>query len=66
MTTVKVKAKKNEVSDLTKKLMEGLDLSFKRLLAMRCRTNGTFCFCDDKGRIYTVSAKEIRSMMKGK
>ena len=66
MTTVKVKAKKNEVSDLTKKLMEGLDLSFKRLLAMRCRTNGTFCSCDDKGRIYTVSAKEIRSMMKGK
>ena len=39
MTTVKVNAKKDEVSDLTKQLMNGLDLSFRRLLIMRSRHN---------------------------
>ena len=63
MTTVKVNAKKNEVSDLTKMLMTGLDLSFRRLVIMRSRHNGTFCFCDADGNIYTVKAKEVRAMM---
>ncbi len=63
MTTVKVNAKKGEVSDLTKRLMGGLDLSFRRLLMLRCRNNGSFCFCDDKGNIYTVKAKEVKQMM---
>ena len=63
MTTVKVNAKKNEVSDLTKQLMTGLDLSFRRLVIMRCRHNGTLCFCDEKGHIYTVKAKEVKTLM---
>ena len=54
MTTVTVNAKKNEVSSFTKKLMSG---------TMRCRHNGTFCFCDADGNIYTVKAKEVRAMM---
>ena len=63
MTTVTVNAKKNEVSSFTKKLMNGLDLSAQRLLALRCRHNGTFCFCDANGNIYTVKAKDVRAMM---
>ena len=63
MTTVKVNAKKNEVSELTKQLMTGLDLSFRRLVIMRSRHNGTMCFCDEKGRIYTVRAKDVKTMM---
>ena len=63
MTTVKVNAKKDEVSDLTKQLMNGLDLSFRRLLIMRSRHNGTMCFCDEKGNIYTVKAKEVKTML---
>lgn len=63
MTTVTVKAKKNEVSSFTKKLMSGLDLSMQRLLALRCRHNGSFCFCDAEGRIYTVKAKEVKALM---
>ena len=63
MTTVTVKAKKNEVSSFTKKLMSGLDLSMQRLLTMRCRHNGTFCFCDANGNIYTVKAKEVKALM---
>ena len=55
MTTVKVNAKKNEVSDLTKALMNGLDLSFRRLVLLRSRHNGTMC--------YTVRAKEVKTMM---
>jgi hypothetical protein len=65
MTTVKVNAKKHEMSDLTKKLMQGLDLSFKRLLKQRCKENGTFCFSEN-GQIITVKAKEVRSMMREK
>ena len=63
MTTVKVNAKKNEVSDLTKMLMNGLDLSFRRLVLLRSRHNGTMCFCDDKGHIYTVKAKDVKTLM---
>ena len=63
MTTVTVKAKKNEVSSFTKKLMGGLDLSLQRLLALRCRHNGSFCFCDAEGNVYTVKAKEVRALM---
>ena len=63
MTTVKVNAKKNEVSDLTKMLMTGLDLSFRRLVVLRSRHNGTMCFCDEKGNIYTVKAKDVKTMM---
>ena len=63
MTTVKVNAKKNEVSDLTKMLMTGLDLSFRRLVIMRSRHNGTMCFCDEKGNIYTVKAKDVKTLM---
>ena len=63
MTTVTVNAKKNELSSFTKKLMGGLDLSMKRLLTMRCRHNGSFCFCDADGNIYTVKAKEVRALM---
>ena len=63
MTTVTVNAKKNEVSSFTKKLMGGLDLSMQRLLTMRCRHNGSFCFCDANGNVYTVKAKEVRAMM---
>ena len=63
MTTVTVNAKKNEVSSFTKKLMGGLDLSMQRLLALRCRHNGSFGFCDTNGNIYTVKAKEVRAMM---
>ena len=71
MTTVTVNAKKNEVSSFTKKLMSGLDLSMQRLLTMRCRHNGTFCFCDADGNIYcdadgniyTVKAKEVKALM---
>ncbi|MBR5912119.1 MAG: hypothetical protein IKZ55_09050 [Bacteroidales bacterium] len=63
MTTVTVKAKKNEVSSFTKKLMSGLDLSMQRLLALRCRHNGSFCFCDAEGNIYTMKAKEVKALM---
>lgn len=63
MTTVKVNANKSEVSPLTKKLMGGLDLSLKRLLLMRSRTNGTVCLCDENGNIYTVKAKDVKQMM---
>jgi len=63
MTTVKVNAKKNEVSDLTKQLMTGLDLSFRRLVILRSRHNGTMCFCDENGHIYTLKAKEVKTMM---
>lgn len=66
MTTVKVNAKKNEVSDLTKQLMTGLDLSFRRLVLLRSRHNGTMCFCDASGNIYTVKAKEVRALMEQK
>ena len=58
MTTVKVNAKKNEVSDLTKMLM-----TFRRLVIMRSRHNGTMCFCDEKGNIYTVKAKDVKARM---
>ncbi|MBP5572991.1 MAG: hypothetical protein J6X40_02360 [Bacteroidales bacterium] len=51
------------MSDLTKQLMTGLDLSFRRLVIMRSRHNGTMCFCDEKGHIYTVKAKEVKMMM---
>ena len=50
MTTVKVNAKKEEVSPLTKQLM-------------RSRHNGTMCFCDEKGNIYTVKAKDVKTLM---
>ena len=63
MTTVRVNAKKNEVSPMTKKLMGGLNLSLQRLLTLRCRSNGTFCFCDAEGNIYTMKARELRAMM---
>ena len=63
MTTVTVNAKKNELSSFTKKLMGGLDLSMQRLLTMRCRHNGSFCFCDADGNIYTVKAKQVRALM---
>ena len=63
MTTVTVNAKKNEVSSFTKKLMSGLDLSMQRLIAMRCRHNGSFYLCDADGNIYTVKAKEVKAMM---
>ena len=63
MTTVTVNAKKNEVSSFTKKLMSGLDLSMQRLIAMRCRYNGSFYLCDADGNIYTVKAKDVRAMM---
>ena len=63
MTTVTVNAKKGEVSSFTKKLMGGLDLSMQRLIAMRCRHNGSFYLCDADGNIYTVKAKEVREMM---
>ena len=63
MTTVKVNAKKNEVSPLTKQLMCGLDVSFRRLVILRSRHNGTMCFCDDKGNIYTVKAKDVKTLM---
>ena len=63
MTTVKVNAKKNEVSEMTKMLMTGLDLSFRRLVLLRSRHNGTMCFCDVKGNIYTVKAKDVKTMM---
>ena len=63
MTTVKVNAKKNEVSEMTKMLMTGLDLSFRRLVLLRSRHNGTMCFCDDKGNIYTVKAKDVKTLM---
>ena len=62
MTTVTVNAKKNEVSSFTKKLMSGLDLSMQRLIAMRCRDNGTFYLCDADGNIYTVKAQEVKAM----
>ena len=63
MTTVTVNAKKNEVSSFTKKLMGGLDLSLQRLLTMRCRSNGSFYFCDADGNIYSMKAKEVKAMM---
>ena len=63
MTTVRVNAKKNEVSPMTKKLMGGLNLSLQRLLTLRCRSNGTFCFCDADGNIYTMKAKEVKALM---
>lgn len=63
MTTVKVNAKKEEVSPLTKQLMCGLDVSFRRLVIMRSRHNGTLCFCDEKGNIYTVKAKDVKTLM---
>lgn len=63
MTTIKVNAKKSEVSPFTKKLMKGLDLSLNRLLLMRCRNNGTFCFCDEDGNIVTVKARQVKQMM---
>ena len=63
MTTVTVNAKKNEVSSFTKKLMSGLDLSMQRLIAMRCRHNGSFYLCDAEGNIYTVKAKDVKAMM---
>ena len=63
MTTVKINAKRSEVSPLTKKLMNGLDLSLRRLLIMRCRNNGSFCFCDEKGNIITVKARDVKQMM---
>ena len=63
MTTVTVKAKKNEVSSFTKKLMGGLDLSLQRLITMRCRHNGSFYLCDADGNIYTVKAKEVKALM---
>jgi len=48
---------------MTKKLMGGLSLSLQRLLTLRCRNNGSFCFCDANGNIYTVKAKEVKAMM---
>ena len=63
MTTVKVNAKKNEVSEMTKMLMTGLDLSFRRLVLLRSRHNGTMCFSDEKGNIYTEKAKDVKTMM---
>ncbi len=63
MTTVKVNAKKHEVSPSTRKLMAGLDISFQRLLSHRCRTNGTFCFSDEKGQIFTMKAREVKAML---
>lgn len=48
---------------MTKALMNGLDLSFRRLVTLRSRHNGTMCFCDEKGNIYTVKAKEVKTMM---
>ena len=53
----------DEVSSFTKKLMSGLDLSMQRLIAMRCRHNGSFYLCDADGNIYTVKAKEVKAMM---
>ena len=66
MTTVKVNDKKEEVSPLTKQLMCGLDVSFRRLVIMRSRHNGTMCFCDASGNVYTVKAKEVRALMEQK
>ena len=48
---------------MTKQLMCGLDLSFRRLVIMRSRHNGTMCFCDEKGNIYTVKAKDVKTLM---
>ena len=48
---------------MTKMLMTGLDLSFRRLVLLRSRHNGTMCFCDEKGNIYTVKAKDVKTMM---
>lgn len=63
MTTVKVNAAKSKVSPLTKKLMSGLDLSLRRLMIMRSRSNGTFCLCDENGNILTVKAKDVKQKM---
>ena len=53
----------SECQEVTKKLMSGLDLSMQRLIAMRCRHNGSFYLCDADGNIYTVKAKEVKAMM---
>ena len=51
---------------MTKQLMCGLDVSFRRLVIMRSRHNGTMCFCDASGNVYTVKAKEVRALMEQK
>ncbi|MCF0200118.1 MAG: hypothetical protein HUK16_01930 [Bacteroidales bacterium] len=66
MTTVRVNAKKSEVSPLTKKLMNGLDLSINRLLVMRSRNNETLCFIDENGDIVNVKARKVMKMMEQK
>ena len=59
MATVKVNAKEKDLSDFAKKIMLGLDISFKKLVKQRSIEDGSLCFSDENGRVYTVQAKEI-------
>lgn len=62
MVTVKINSKETELLDFTKKIMYGIDISFKRLVKQRSREDKTLCFSDEKGCIYTVDAKEVEKM----
>ena len=54
--------KNNEMSDLAQQFKSGLNLSFRRLLVMRRRSNGSFCFCDAQGHVYTVQARDMKDV----
>lgn len=62
MTTVKVNTKDSELLDFTRKIMYGIDISFKKLVKQRSLEDKTLCFSDEKGCIYTVDAKEVEKM----
>jgi peroxiredoxin family protein len=49
----------NEISKLTQKIKEGIDLSFSRLVIEKAKNNGELIFCDTTGNIMRVKAKDL-------
>jgi hypothetical protein len=49
---------KNNISELTQKISEGINRSFEKLVIEKAKVNGELIFCED-GKIIHVKAIEL-------
>ena len=54
----------NKISELTRKISEGVDKAFAKLVRQKALVDGYLIFSDDNGKIFRVKAKDLLSKLK--